>query len=567
MAPSLASFSVLSCRLGGLVSSLALVGLLATSALALTKSAYDSPTTAEGWAWARIKEGKPVDFNQRCETPALDARASDEKSEKTWQELCRRLSASFLVDVLTKTPWREQIPFSGVHIVGARIEGDMDLVYARIDRTLFVENSRIDNDVKLESMRAAGDVRFVGSRVAGAFSANQFYGEQLLDLHRSEFRKRVDLKLMKVDGNVYMEGALFESELDATGMQVAGNLLISTTETAFKCANLQKPDSPCVRLTSADVKGQLALAGASIEGRVDADSLRVGNNAFLRLTKCTGAINMIASHIEGRFDLRGATLALLDLSEASITGALELGGEDPDFPDGSPAVWRAKDGGPGELRLRLTHTSRLMDTENAWPEAGYLHLDGFTFDYFGGYTRNIGAQMRERGAKWWDKHWAQLDPYYSPSPYRAVAAAFTAAGDRDLADEIRYLGYVREQEKLSPMRWVWSCLLRYVAGFGIYSYFVLYWISAVWLAGAAYLWTCSKGVRDAGHGLLWCLGASLARLLPIIEVNKEFTDFFDDPKRERLTDFQTFVFSFIGVVGWFLAAVLIAAVSGITGKL
>jgi hypothetical protein len=221
---------------------------------------------------------------------------------------------------------------------------------------------------------------------------------------------------------------------------VAGNLLISTSKTAFKCANLQKPDSPCVRLTSAGVKGQLALAGASIEGRVDADSLRVGNNAFLRLTKCTGGINMIASHIEGRFDLRGATLALLDLSEASVTGALELGGKDPDFPGGSPAVWRAKDGGPGELRLRLTHASRLMDTANAWPEAGYLHLDGFTFDYFGGYSGDIAAKMRERGAKWWDEHWAQLDDY-SPFPYRAAAEAFTAAGDRASAVR-RWLWYL-----------------------------------------------------------------------------------------------------------------------------
>jgi hypothetical protein len=62
------------------------------------------------------------------------------------------------------------------------------------------------------------------------------------------------------------------------------------------------------------------------------------------------------------------------------------------------------------------------------------------------------------------------------------------------------------------------------------------------------------------------LGASLGRLLPVIELNKEFTDFFNDPKRRRLTNLQVFIFSAIGVVGWVLGAILVAAVSGLTQK-
>jgi hypothetical protein len=54
--------------------------------------------------------------------------------------------------------------------------------------------------------------------------------------------------------------------------------------------------------------------------------------------------------------------------------------------------------------------------------------------------------------------------------------------------------------------------------------------------------------------------------LPVIEINKEFTDFFDDPKRSRLTSWQSFVFSGIGMVGWVLGAILVAAVSGLTQK-
>jgi hypothetical protein len=58
--------------------------------------------------------------------------------------------------------------------------------------------------------------------------------------------------------------------------------------------------------------------------------------------------------------------------------------------------------------------------------------------------------------------------------------------------------------------------------------------------------------------------ASLARLLPVIEINKEFTEFFNDPEREHLNWWQSIVFSALGIVGFVLGAILIAAVSGLT---
>jgi hypothetical protein len=52
--------------------------------------------------------------------------------------------------------------------------------------------------------------------------------------------------------------------------------------------------------------------------------------------------------------------------------------------------------------------------------------------------------------------------------------------------------------------------------------------------------------------------------LPVIEINKDFKEFFDDPTRATLTNWQSFIFAARGIVDWVLAAILIAAVSGLT---
>ena len=50
----------------------------------------------------------------------------------------------------------------------------------------------------------------------------------------------------------------------------------------------------------------------------------------------------------------------------------------------------------------------------------------------------------------------------------------------------------------------------------------------------------------------------------MIEINKEFSEFFNDPRRERLTWLHSVLFSGLAIVGWLLGAILIAAVAGLT---
>ena len=49
----------------------------------------------------------------------------------------------------------------------------------------------------------------------------------------------------------------------------------------------------------------------------------------------------------------------------------------------------------------------------------------------------------------------------------------------------------------------------------------------------------------------------------MITISKEFGDFFDDPKRERLTPRQHVAFGVLALCGWVLAGFVAAAFSGL----
>ena len=92
----------------------------------------------------------------------------------------------------------------------------------------------------------------------------------------------------------------------------------------------------------------------------------------------------------------------------------------------------------------------------------------------------------------------------------------------------------------------------------------LYWALALSLFGAVILRFWVKGVTDERHGFLWCFGASVNRLLPVVTLKKEFADFFDDRGKNKFEPWQDFVFTMLGVFGWALGLIVVAAMATIT---
>jgi hypothetical protein len=159
-----------------------------------------------------------------------------------------------------------------------------------------------------------------------------------------------------------------------------------------------------------------------------------------------------------------------------------------------------------------------------------------------------------------------LDKSFNSLPYEQLATEFAAAGDHDSADEVHYDERVHADEKTGWLSFVWSQLLRWIAGYGIGSYMfrAFYLVLGLSLLGALLLRFRVQGVADEKHGFLWCFGASVNRLLPVVSLKKDFSDFFDDRRRNMFTPWQDSFFVILTGVGWLLGLILLAAIATIT---
>ncbi len=233
--------------------------------------------------------------------------------------------------------------------------------------------------------------------------------------------------------------------------------------------------------------------------------------------------------------------------------------------------------------LRNLRVGAVADRQDAvgrnisWPAR--LELQGFAYDRLGGYTGGGQRDMLLRDPGYYTELLAR-DPTFSRQPYQQLAGVFRAAGDADRADAVLYAA--RDREMMANWRAgdcrhglgllllngdCWSAaglaVLKATIGYGLGGgyWLALAWVGFFTVAGVLVL-RASPAARARGLG--WRLGASLDRLLPIIELNKEFGDFFDDPKRRRLKGWQLAYFSAHAVAGYVLAAFVAAGLAGLT---
>jgi uncharacterized protein YjbI with pentapeptide repeats len=465
--------------------------------------------------------------------------------------------------------------FNEVVLVDAKVGGQLNLLGATFNGPLIADLLKVGGSffapslsqyktsfrrVSLIGADIKGQVSLIGDSFGDSLDAGllQVGGSLLMNSdgqNKASF-KHVDLTGAKVVGHVNMSGASFEDVLDAGLLQIGGILGMASMP-----PNMMTIFKKDVNLNGAKIGGTFNADGARFAGKVNADFLKVTGDLFMRYVCYADKVEMAFANFGGHVDLRGASVTDADLSGASVTGELRLDGKK--F-EGCTRSNPTRD----VLNLRNAKVGNLLVADDGLTSSRRLRLDGFTFGHMGGFEGDVKSRLRERPAKWWDD-WVRLDPDYSRTPYTQLAAVFNSAGDRDAAEDIRYLEREREREVVCEEGWLrGSCILQttlgVVAGYGIgsHTFVVLYWVLGFWLVGVALLWWTVPAARH--NGVIWCFCAGLAQLLPVIPISKELTAFFDDPERKRLKGWQVFVFSALGVVGLALGTLLLVAVSGLT---
>ncbi len=493
----------------------------------------------------------------------------------------------------------DDVEFGGdATLADANVHGSlsMDSVKFLPQQQLVAVNLQVGGDMIMSSAAFGGNVTLIGANVRGRLvmiSTKLAAGQQFVawGLHTSrdliiidgEFGGPVNLANASVGGELDIQGSKFATGqlLNANALQVGGFLAMRNVEFGGP-----------VSLVGANVRRHLDMGGSKIAARqqLNAFSLQVGSGVLMRDAQFGGEVILVAARVGRDLDLRGSTFHHLDLSGVTIGGDLRLGGE------GSRVMWAPNDDAGPALALRNAKVGNLQDDEHAWP-AG-LVLEGFTYTHLGGFG-GVGAQdMRGREIKWW-RRWLARDPVYSTQPYTQLASVLAASGSRDEAASIRFFGRDRERgETLLGCAWLqrlglvtpppiprgcnwegWLGLsaLQSFVGYGIggYTFRALYW--AIGLAALGTIILCfAPGVRGAlsfkgsggrgprQHTLVWCFGASLSHLLPVVSLTPEFTEFFNDPQRQRLYSWQQVAFALLALCGWALGLFVVAAFSGLT---
>jgi hypothetical protein len=495
------------------------------------------------------------------------------------------------------------VKFGGpVVLRDARVDGQMDMEGASIadqrafdaqrlhvgSAGLYVRNVKFGGPVVLRGADIDGQMDMEGASVADqqAFDAEILHvGRGGLLMRNVKFGGPVELTLAHIDSQMDMEGTsiadqqVFEAQILHVG---SGGLIMRKV----------KFGGPVV-LRDADIDGQMDMEGASIADQqaFDAQILHVGSGGLLmRNVKFGGSATLRLLTVDGAMDLRDSHARRLDLGEAVVRDDLVVGGRIYNGPE-QWLRWDACDGPAPCLNLRNAKVGNLQDDERAWPD--HITLEGFTYTHLGGIGSAQRQDVRNRPIGWW-RDWLSRDPVYSSQPYAQLAGVLAAAGNRDGSADIRFFGRDRERSEflrgctwLQKLGWLerpddspcglheWGAwfgmsALQMFVGYGIgdYSFRAAGWALVLALIGTVILFFAPGVRRVSPHdprqkSSLWCFGASLQKVLPLITISQEFTDFFNDPRRDRLHAWQHAAFGVLAVCGWALAGFVAAAFSGL----
>jgi hypothetical protein len=382
--------------------------------------------------------------------------------------------------------------------------------------------------ILIKGVRVRGGLDFSGSRVSFdlGFDSSNF--------------DAIEFEGTKFDGSFGLERTLADS-FNGMRARVGGDLFISQSTIGH------------IYLNSSIISGSGGIFESNIRS-LSASGARVENAFGIEKTMVQETIALQMGRF-GAIFLAESTLKSFDLSGSVINSELQLCA-----PGGGPLRWI----GPGEIILRNVQAGALEDDAASWPII--IDLRGFSYKKLGGAQRCAGSDPYLRSSSLF-VDWLSRSPGLSRQPYQQLASIIRDAGYRETAEDILYA--LRERDRVAAgvrgewIHWAGMTVLKLTIGYGIGDrlFRALWWVLGLTAIGIVIL-MFSPQARE--KGLPWCSAASLDQLLPIVNLNPEFDNFFDDPLRERLNGLQLAYFVLHALAGYLLGIFVAAAISGLT---
>jgi hypothetical protein len=422
------------------------------------------------------------------------------------------------------------------------------------------------------------------THVADGFRVSQITVTQQLDFEHVDVGQ--ELMFLGVNArNVFLAGVSVRRDLsvvDSTAMslsvvqtKVAGNLEVWATFT---------PEGPRCRLQLEGISVDSdATLGFKAPGIADLERMRIGGALRLEDVALSGDCLMKGTEVRGdltcaRCEFGGTLDASLiqvggsmHFDDARLTNVVLAGARiSRDFSLGS-IVGKVPEWAKGaQLDLHNADIGALSDPPSPFDDAAdpwpkQLDLSGFTFTKLVAFGEDVDRSAMPAAAL---VAWLRRDRSASVQPYVQLAKVLRDSGEIEKANDILYEG--RELARRNARRWRWAglSLLKWTIGYGLgLRYFrALGWVAAFVAIGVVTLWldqiVAHRQLTGDSRTLSWMIFATLDALLPIITLDKTFTD--EVPA--HLLFFSKIIFWMLGLAGWVLGSFLVAGLAGLTQK-
>lgn len=252
-------------------------------------------TRAERRLLAAVAEGEPIDLSSG------DPQQDDPAAHESWGP-DRTIRAKLLYWLCTSPKVVARVHRKGIQILGAKIEGRLDLEGVTLSRPLHLTRSAILDGISL-SGAITRTISLIGSRT-GPLSAEGMTVRGSVLLAHAHVNGQVRLSGSRVEGRLVCSGATIENPEDcallADVIRVAGDVCL---DSGFRSIGE-------VRLRGASIEGNLTCSGGTFEGKhsgaLNAHGVTVKGNVLLdQGFHATGEVCVPGAIIGGLLICRG----------------------------------------------------------------------------------------------------------------------------------------------------------------------------------------------------------------------------------------------------------------------